>query len=627
MSSSAWLGSRGVRLGVAGASAMAALALAPLTATADFTLTRCAGTDISGRGASFQNNAQQGFIELFGGAQGCSGTPIVNPYTADGSGAGRRSFGERSGTNTTGARDPVTRYAATDEAPNPTQQSQMNTGPIDGNGADLTAGDDGKVRVLPVAVGANTVNVNYPDGCTLPVASATSANGPGAGDQSARLKITVLDVEKAFAATTTTWGTLVPGIAETATGGRPAGSCAAQQIKRIVRRDDSGTTFSFKAFLNAVNGATQWLAVYGVTPNTIWPSTGGGAPLSPKAIAAGPCDAELCSGTANGGAALVSLLAATDGAIGYADVRTSRQGGFELNPAAAPATPDTTYWIQVQNKNSQQYHEPTSDPNGFKPGGNPGANCGQATFSNLPADTLGDFSNSDASNSPQGYPICVLTYILAWDDYASVYGTSDAEQSKARTVKTFLETIVGPVAQTALSARDYQALPQNLLTLAQGGVTAINFNKGGGGGTQPTPSPTPTPAPSVTPGGGVRPVPTVPPITQVSNQFSVASARVSKSGVITAVLRLPGPGVVSARAIAKRKGFTVGSATGTANAGGNLTIKLNPSRKTKAALKKTKKLKVSLSISYTPRGGTANALTRSLTLKGKVVKKKKKKKS
>lgn len=626
MSSSAWLGPRGVRLGIAGASAAVALALAPHTATADFTLTRCAGSDISGRGASFQNNAQQGFIELFGGANGCAGTPIVNPYDGAGSGAGRRSFGERSGTNTTGARDPVIRYVGTDEAPNPTQQGQINTGPIDANGADVTAGDDGKVRTLPVAVGATVVAVNYPDGCTLPAALATSANGPGTGDQSARLKITADNVEKVFGADTTTWGVLVPGITETTTGGRAAGACAAQQIKRIVRFDDSGTTFSLKAWLNTVNGSRQWTGpVLGKTPNTTWPLAGGATGL-PKAIAAGPCDAELCSGSANGNGQLVSLLAATDGAVGYADIRTSRQGGFELNPVNAPATPDTTYWMPIQNKNSSAYHEPTADANGFKPGSTPGANCSQATFSNLPTDSLGDFSNSNAAGSPQGYPICVVTYTLAWDDYATVYGKSDAEQAKARTVKTYLEMIVGPVAQAALAARDYQALPPSLLGLAQGGVTAINWNKAGGGGPPPVPTPMPTVTPAITPTGSATPVASVPPITQVSNQFSIASARVSKSGVITAVLRLPGPGVVSASAIAKAKGFKVGSATGTAQAAGNLTITLKPSKKTKSALKKTKKLKVGLTIGFTPRGGTPSSQSRSLTLKGKVVKKKKKKK-
>lgn len=609
---------------VACTAAVAALGLMPIEAQADFTLARCGGADIKGRGASFQNNAQQGFIELFGGAQGCSGAPIIEPYDPAGSGAGRRSFGERSGTNTLGARDPIVRYAATDEGPNSTQQAQINSGPIDGNGQDVTVSDNGIVRVIPVAVGANVVAVNYPDGCTLPVALATGPNVPGTGVQDARLKLPAADYEKAFAAATTTWGALVPGISETPTGGRAAGACAAQQVKRIVRFDDSGTTYVQKAWLNEVNAARGWLAgALGANPNTTWP-LGNGTNGPPTSVASGQqCNASLCSGSTNGNGALITLLAQTDGAIGYSDIRTARAGGFELNPTATANAQDTTYWVQIQNTKSLAYSEPTTDPNSFKPGGNPGANCSNVTFANIPADTTGDFSSATGASTPVGYPLCAPTYMLVWDDYAKVYGASDAEQAEARTVKDYLTMILGPVAQQSLALRDYQALPSQLLALAQGGSTLVNWNKGGSGVT-PGPTPGATATATATPVASGTPVPTV-----VSNKFTITSARVSKKSAITVGLQLPGPGVVAVAAVAAKKGFEVGSATATAGSAYTLPITIKPSKKTKAALKKLsrkKKLAVKLSVSFTPSGGTVSTQEKTVSLKGTKKPKKPKKK-
>jgi len=477
--------------------------------------------------------------------------------------------------------------------------------------------------VIPVAVGANVVAINYPDGCTLPTTLATNGNVPGTGNQDARLKVPVAELEKAFGAATTTWGGLVPGISETPGGGRPAGSCAAQQMKRVVRFDDSGTTFAQKAWLNAVNPTRMWLGnPLGSTPNTTWPLSNG-TNGKPKAIASGACDAELCSAASNGNGSLVSLLAQSDGAIGYSDIRTARQGGFELNPTSAANANDTTYWIPIQNQNNSAYNEPTSDPNSFKPGANPGANCLNAVFSDIPADTTGDFSKATAANSPSGYSICVATYILAWDDYAKVYGTSDTEQREARTVKDYLEMILGPVAQAGLAARDYQALPQGLLALAQGGVSMVNFNKGGGGDTPPPPPPTASPSPAPT--SSATPAPTTPPAP--NNVFTIDSARVTKSKVISLTLQLPGSGAIAASAIAASKGFRVGSAAGNATAAGSLSLQIKPSRATIRALKKiprNKKLKVNVAVSFTPTGGTASTQNIDVSLKGTKKKKKRK---
>ncbi len=590
---------------LAGSAAVTALALAPLPAQADFTLPRCGGDNIAGIGASFQAAAQTLFTEQFNVAQpnGCGGTPAIAPFNAAGSGAGRQALGERTGTPPTQNRDPNYRYAAADEAPNPTQRAQIESGPIDASLADVTPADDGKLHVVPVAIGATTIAVHYPEGCTLPM---------DANDGTGRLKLSADQLEKVFAAQITTWGQLLPTISEVAGGGRAAGACAALPIHRVVRFEDSGTTFTLKAWLQTINGTRGWTGSdLGGTPNTRWPDAGGPASKLPTQ-GAGACASDLCSNTVKGGGALLDVLnLTTDGGIGYADIRTARSKNFTYSGST-----DSTYFIRVQNAAAAgtPYVEATADANGYKPldsGATAGANCANATFSNLPADTFGNFAPVNAAGSTQGYPLCALTYMLVWDDYAAVYGNTDAEQSKARTVKDYLDRTLSDAVQGLLFSRDYQALPPSILALARAGAAKVGWNKGATGGTPPggntppaaTPSPTPTPAATGTP-------------TPPSNVFSVDSARVSKTGVISLTLRLPGAGTVAVAATGPKK-LKVGSATGTAKAAGNLKVTIKPSSKTKKALKKTKKLKVSLAVTFTPAGGKAAKQTKKLTLKGK----------
>ncbi len=75
----------------------------------------------------------------------------------------------------------------------------------------------------------------------------------------------------------------------------------------------------------------------------------------------------------------------------------------------------------------------------------------------------------------------MLTYGLLWDDNAVVYGASDAEQAKARTVKDYFGLLVSGAGQATLAGFDYSSVPNNsdkpLLTYAQNAVAAIDWNK------------------------------------------------------------------------------------------------------------------------------------------------------
>jgi hypothetical protein len=124
------------------------------------------------------------------------------------------------------------------------------------------------------------------------------------------------------------------------------------------------------------------------------------------------------------------------------------------------------------------------------------------------------------------------------------------------------------------------------------------------GGGAPTPGP-----PAGTMSGGVP-----------SNVFTLGRAASSPTGVGTLVLNLPGPGVVSAIATAS---VTAGAARRIAVArvkknvakAGRVALRLKPSRRAKAILRKAGRLRSSVKITYTPTGGSPRSSTKALTFK------------
>ena len=123
-----------------------------------------------GQGATFQNTAFNGFKAVFGQEApiGC-GAAAANDVTWTRHRLRRRPRRARqsdSATNPRGERTAGYRWAGADEPPTPTQRLQMEKGPIDANGADVTAADNNPLHVIPVAIGAIAMLVHLPDGCT-----------------------------------------------------------------------------------------------------------------------------------------------------------------------------------------------------------------------------------------------------------------------------------------------------------------------------------------------------------------------------------------------------------------------------------------------------------------------------
>ncbi|UUY03516.1 substrate-binding domain-containing protein [Svornostia abyssi] len=484
-------------------------------------------TRIQGRGASFQNQAHNNtsFGWIFSAAcqvgtkDATSGNNPPNTgfnagddlvyYDGQGSGSGLGAFGSGTGSGPfvapAGVRDNQVSFIGTDD---PAAQGtgsvgrKMEEGPTgsltDAENA-INDADDGILHTIPVAQAALAVIVKAPLGCKYPASQAyikrwkLPAGVPGATNSA---------IEKVFSGEYDTWGDL--GFKENVTN-----VPCPKAIKRFVRRDNSGTTFSFKNFLNSTDegNTTAWEANdQSEDDNTIWPNGAIG-----NRDRDGVCDGNdtgaggtgvitgqyVCTGTANGNASLAAALNALgggEGGIGYADLGTSRAAGFSWTNTA-----DRTYWLPLYSPTSTTtLFDAQAVASAFKsnaPTSSYGSNCNDSTVyglnggNSLPVNTKADWGTVYQNPTAPAYPICTLTYIGAWEDYEDPYPDTElAEAVKAdrqQVVENYLEYILGtdPLGvgtnegQTVLNQADYSALPGTVRSVANTYFIQAQFDK------------------------------------------------------------------------------------------------------------------------------------------------------
>jgi ABC-type phosphate transport system substrate-binding protein len=622
--------------------AFAAIAMVP-QANAAFTTPQCGGLSISGEGGSFAKDAHAVFNFNFKNSF-CPGTTKNVSYAPNGSGAGVKSVTLRT---------LAPRFGQTDDPPTPEQVALMNAGAVVDPGAgkavteaDSDPANDGKIHVVPSAVGAVVALVNLPEGCSAELINdneyRTLSMAEIASEPSKkgilRIRFPKATYEKIWAqggagspaAPYVKWSDVIPGFSGQAACEKP--------IIRVVRFDQSGTTFTLKDYLNSLNASREWKTKYATTgPNLTreWPGAtfgdrddcgdndgvaeasdpdGPGAPGFDGTPGV-PADTDnLTSACGNGNGNLLDTLIATDGSIGYADIATARAKGATVNPAGA-TPPTSPYWTQVQN-GSNAFTEPTATATAFQSNtvtGEKGANCKQATFTAVPTTpesdpTLGDWSQTSGVNSANGYGICTLTYGLVFDDNAAVWGNTAEEEQKARTVKDYWENALSDVTQGQLFPSDYAPLPPAILSIARTGIAAVDWNKssGGGGGNGGGGN------------GGGGGGSTTPDVVKPSNLFSVPRKSISsKTGGASISVKLPGAGKLELDATAKagKKRIKVGRIVLNANKAGTFQLSLKPSGAAKSQLRKKGRLKVSLQLTFTPTGGDSSTQSSSITLK------------
>jgi hypothetical protein len=592
-----------------------------------------------------------------------------------------------------GYRDKKVRFGAADFAPNPEEEKNMDNGPT-GAG---TAGA-GEVHVIPVAGAAITVDVHFPNGCALENPAQTGGNGdtstggfavpeeksgevkageedrnndPTGGftkdkfsNRTMRVHITDQQLEEVWQGHITKWGEIVEEKYFLSGTEHSQKECAETPIYRIVRQDTSGTTYNFKHFLALLplvggqGGEKLWTASSSQVgnTNTVWPlssATDTGVPPSvePAEISkvanskANECNEtvspkHICHALEGSGGSLSNAIIATSGSIGYLDMATAREKGYNMTPntSGEEKNNDHLYWLPLQpvepsatagavgTVDTSVFIEPTVEPTSHFNGGaeTKGANCAGADWRGFPHPgespggdpTLGDWSKAIATGDTKeaitekpttAYPVCALTYDLAFDDDATVYGTGGEEEARARSVKDYLTSVVSPAGQFSLPSFDYAALPNEIVEYAQKGVDAIGWNKGSGntgGGKEETKPPVAKTTTTTTQ--------VVTPAVVPSNAFSIAGAKVKNKDIVLSLV-LPDAGKVQIKATGG--GVTVASVSSNVS-GGNGTVSLAISKSALAKIEKAKghKLSVKITVTFTPTGGTSASESKTITL-------------
>jgi ABC-type phosphate transport system substrate-binding protein len=408
----------GARAALLAGATVAALGLGGLGAGSASAALSCNGSNIIGEGSSLQKIAQQNvWAPAFANEICNSGTHPTVEYKPEGSGAGLKAWGAE-------GVSPINRtrqFIGTDDAPTATQIANIQA-----------AAGGGNVLVIPVAQTAIAVIANPPSGCAVS-------------------EITNHELEQVFRGTLKKWSVLAT--AESTV----AGACNSP-ITRVVRKDGSGTTYQFKNYLNVIyknalpctTGGTEGKATWKElepnsnsetgAPNTTWPETCTGTNLS-----------TVVKPAAKGGGEEVDKVNATTGSIGYA----------ALPDAKGHSAADI---LNVQN-NAQK---PLSEATFANPAIGGIANCA-ATEYRVPVDgrkTAGaSGENVDWSQvfgaqpgiGGEAYPLCTLTYDLAFHGYKAAGFTLKNEQ----TVHDYLREYIPFGGQGALEASGtfYATLP------------------------------------------------------------------------------------------------------------------------------------------------------------------------
>ncbi len=438
-----WIRPKLLTAAITGVSVLALAA--PVASQASFEApfnVQCSGRPTTGRGTRLQYQLASEWSSAFyssGSTLGCKGTGTSTIETVTGTTpTALEAFGAANG-----VRNPSYRLLDVEEPPTLSQWSNIDLG-------DKPDEDSGLVRQIPVTSTAIVPLVNFPTGCSIPTKEATPDG---------RFTVSNAALEQAYAGKIATWGALLPNISS---------SCASLPIERVVPEGSEGSTFAFKQWLAKVDPALGWEESASL-PNEAWPNDTGAT-------------ATVRSKRGEGGEA--NAIIATSGSIGFASLPVAREYEFGNFSPSNPqhSSGNSTFWLSVVNGSGART-EPTRDPHSGTDNVL-GANCDNPTYNYTPAgyDTTVTpiWRYVSAAGSKTGWPICTLSYDLAWDDAATVYGKSEENEAQQRTVKDYLAYVLGPEGQLEAKVSDYSPLSAAILADAKDGQSRVGWNKTAG---------------------------------------------------------------------------------------------------------------------------------------------------
>lgn len=413
-------------------------------------LSQCAGENIEDQGSNLQIWAQRewqlGFntstnAAACNGTQGTKGKPEVRTKNNLDSGVGLNSWGVEFPTTEYPDYGALNAFIATDEPPNEHDKEEIELR------EETTTPET--LETIPVLQEAIAVIVHLPEGCV-----ATSKWEAG------RLVLNDSTLVGIFDGTIKKWSEITDDGDELS----GAGCNAASAIKPVARTDRAGTTRIFKRFLDLIENR---FTAEG-PGNTTWPEAAG--VLRSGAIT-GSSDPE------------VTKVAETPGSIGYSALRAAREEGAFSSPERGGGPGTSRFWVGVQRNGPEagtpKYADPSSNGDSA---GLAEANCAKTEFTNgeapFPPRNVAEPWNEVVAAAIQAkYPICGLSYVLAFKRYGAYFGTSLAE---ATTVHDYVGYVLNAKAgggQALIkTGQDYLPLPKGvLLEEAQEGAAEIEF--------------------------------------------------------------------------------------------------------------------------------------------------------
>lgn len=446
--------------------ALATALVAPGLASAEPGGEQCSGENIEGKGASLQKLSQ---IEVWtpafntsantlacSGTQGSKATPTVK-YTSTGSGAFLRSWGQEPKEPSEINFGPKNAYGGTDEPPNLAQKAEMET---------HSTGTKGKlVQTIPVEQAAVTISVHLPKGCAL-----DTSKSPTAG----RLALKEATVEKVFRGEITAWSKVLNKAKLVNSGAETCEKAAL--IKRVVRKDGSGTTSLFKKYLwlvfkKEVTPGKDWKQLAESATNTTWPKE---------------AEHPVLRGEGNGGVA--TEVAANASSFGYINLADARANGSFTPPIGGAGKP--TFWVEVENgkitvegKKVPTYADPATNGD---VAAKAKSNCEETNYTNgkkkfPPESTAEAWSEVTSSKTEPNYVICGFTYDLGLEHMSTfTVGSKEAPTSGAlRTAFDYYNFVLADGAdggQTIIGENtDYLGLPAAIKTIGRAGIKRLSF--------------------------------------------------------------------------------------------------------------------------------------------------------
>jgi ABC-type phosphate transport system substrate-binding protein len=444
--------------------AFATAAVAPGVASAEPEGEQCSGENIEGKGASLQKLSQ---IETWNpafntsanglacsGTQGSKATPTVK-YTSTGSGAFLRSWGQEFKEASEVNFGPKNAFGGTDEPPNAAQKAEMES---------HSTGTKGKLlQTIPVEQAAVTVSVHLPKGCKV-------EGGPTPG----RLAMKLATLEKVFRGEITLWSKLLNKAKLVKSGAEACESTA--PIKRVVRKDGSGTTSLFKKFLwlvfkKEVEPGKTWKQLAEQATNTTWPKE---------------AEHPVLRGEGNGGVA--TEVAANASTVGYINLADARANKSFTPPTGGAGTP--TFWVEVENgkitvegKKVPTWADPSTNGDAEAKAN---SNCNETNYTNgikkfPPESTAVSWSEVTSAKTEPNYVICGFTYDLGLEHMGTfTVGTKEAPTSGAlRTAFDYYNFVLADGVgggQTLIGEnKDYLGLPAAIKTIARAGIKRLSF--------------------------------------------------------------------------------------------------------------------------------------------------------